>query len=52
MINKILHRLGIHNWYYGNYVSPVYAGWERRCMNCPRTMYRSYKNNIWVGYEE
>ena len=48
--------LGMHEWYYGSFASPVWGRSERRCLNCNKRQYDHYdekkKKWIWKTYKE
>jgi len=42
--------IGLHEWYYGNFSSPVYGRSERHCLNCDKKQYREYKPLRWINF--
>ena len=47
-IREKLCKMGIHEWYIGNFSRPVKYRYERRCIHCEETHYK--KVDKWVSY--
>jgi hypothetical protein len=45
-------RIGLHEWYHGNFSSPVWGRYERHCLECDKKQYAKYENKkrIWVNF--
>ena len=56
LLSVILHwpcKIGIHNWYHGRFVSPVYGRSERHCLTCDKKQYAIYIKNkmLWRTFK-
>ena len=45
-------RIGLHDWYHGNFSSPVWGRYERHCLECYKKQYAKYENKKrkWVDF--
>lgn len=44
--------LGLHEWYKGNFSSPVWGRYERHCLCCEKKQYSEYKSKkqYWITF--
>jgi hypothetical protein len=41
-------RLGLHDWYKGNFSYPVWGRYERHCLDCNKIQY--YDSGKWITF--
>lgn len=44
--------IGLHDWYHGNFSTPVWGRHERHCLECDKKQYAKYENKkrLWVDF--